>query len=46
MVLGTKKDDSFVLNIDKNKIESSTEVILLGIKIDKQLKFKSHIEEL
>ena len=46
MVLWTKKDDSFVLNIGKNKIESSTEVILLGIKIDKQLKFKSHIEEL
>ena len=46
MVLGTKKDDSFVLNIDKNKIESSTEVTLLGIKIDKQLKLKSHNEEL
>ena len=26
MVLGTKEDDSFVLNIGKNKIESSTEV--------------------
>ena len=46
MVLGTKEDDSFVLNIGKNKIESSTEVTLLGVKIDKQLKFKSHIEEL
>ena len=46
MVLGTKKDDSFVLNIDKNKIESSTEFTLLGIKIDKQLKLKSHNEEL
>ena len=46
MVLGTKEDDSFVLNTDKNKIESSTEVTLLAVKIDKQLKFKSHIEEL
>ena len=43
--LGTKEADSFVLNIGKNKIESSTEVTLLGVKIDKQLKFKSHIEE-
>ena len=46
MVLGTKEDESFVLNIGKNKIESSTEVTLLGDKIDKQLIFKSHIEEL
>ena len=46
MVLGTKEDDSFILHIDKNKIESSTEVTLLGVNIDKQLKFKSHIEEL
>ena len=45
MVLGTKEDDSFVLNIGK-KIESSTEVTLLGVKTDKKLKFKSHIEEL
>ena len=43
MVLGIKEADSFVLNIDKNKIESSTKVKLLGVKIDKQPK---HIEEL
>ena len=30
----------------KNKIESTTKVILLGIKIGKKLKFKSHIEGL
>ena len=29
MALGTKEDDSFVLNLGKRKIESSTEVILL-----------------
>ena len=46
MVMGTKENDSFVLNIRKNKIESSTEVTLLGVKIDKQLKFESHNEEL
>ena len=45
MVPGTKGDDSFVLNIGKNKIESSTDVTSLGVKIDKQLKYKSHIEE-
>ena len=46
MVPGKKEDDSFVLNLGNNKIESSTEVTLLGVKIDKQLKFKTHIEEL
>ena len=46
MVLGIKQDDSFILSIRKNKIESSIKVTLLGVKINKQLKFKSHIEEL
>ena len=35
MVLRTKEADYFVLNIGKSKIESSTEVTLLGVKIDK-----------
>ena len=43
---GAKEDYSFDLDIGKNKIESSPEVTLLGVKIDKQLKFKSHTEEL
>ena len=46
MVLGTKEDDSFVINTDKNKIESWTDVTLLAVKTDKQLKFKSLIEGL
>ena len=46
MVLGTKEDDSFVFNMGKKKIDSSTEVTLLGVKIEKQLKFKIQIEEL
>ena len=46
MVLGTKEGDSFVLNIGKNRVENSNEVTLLVVTIDKQLKFKSHIEEL
>ena len=41
MVLGKKEKDSFVINVGKNKIESSIKVTLLGVKIDKQLKFKS-----
>ena len=45
MILGTK-DHSFVLNISKSKIERSAKVTLLGVKIDQQLKFKSHIKEL
>ena len=46
MALGKKEDDPSVLNIGKNKIESWAEVTLLGVKIEKQLKFKSHIAEL
>lgn len=46
MFLGTNENYSLVLNIGKNKIKSSTKVALLEIKIDKKLKFKSHIEEL
>ena len=45
MVLGAKEADSLILNIVQLK-ENSTEVTLLGVKIDKQLKFTSHIEEL
>ena len=40
MVLGTKEADSFVSNVGNNKIESSTEVTSLGVKIDKQLNLK------
>ena len=46
MVLGTKENDSFVLNAGKIEFENSTEVTLLGAKIDKQVKHKVHIEEL
>ena len=46
MVPETTENNSFVLNISKNKTENSTKVTLLGTKIDKQLKFKSYIEEL
>ena len=45
MVLGTKENDSFVLNAGKIKIENSTEVTLLGAKIDKQLKHKICIDK-
>ena len=46
MVLGTKEADPFVLYKGKNKTECSTEVTLLGVKFDKQPKFKSHTEEM
>ena len=46
MILGTNENDSFVLNIGKNKIKSSSEVKFLGIKIDQKPKFKSDIEGL
>ena len=46
MTLGTKGNDSSVLNAGKIKIEDSTEVTLFGAKIDIQLKHKIHIEEL
>ena len=46
MALGTKGNDSFVLNAGKIKIEDSTEVTLFGAKIDNKLKHKIHIEEL
>ena len=41
MALGTKENDYLVLNIDKNKIESSTKVTCLGIKIDRKLKLRA-----
>ena len=44
MILVTKKDNSFVLNIGQNKIESLTKVTLLGVKIDKPLSFESRTE--
>ena len=46
MVLGTKENDSLVFNAGKIKIENSTQVTLLGAKIDKQLEYKIDIEEL
>ena len=46
MVLWIKENDSFILNIGKNKIKNSAEATLLGVKTDKQLKLKSYIEGL
>ena len=46
MILGDKKNNTFVLNIHDNEIKNSSEVELLGITIDSQLKFKKHIDSL
>ena len=40
MSLGDKKNNTFVLNIHDNEIKNSSEVELLDITIDSQLKFK------
>ena len=46
MVLGANKNDSFNLNVAGKVIPSTSEVKLLGIMIDNELKFKKHINEL
>ena len=46
MVLGANKNDCFNLNMAGKVIPSSSEVKLLGITIDYELKFKKHINEL
>ena len=46
MVLGANKNDCFNLNVAGKVIPSSSEVKLLGITIDYDLKFKKHINEL
>ena len=46
MVVGANKNDCFNLNETGKVILSSSEVKLLGITIDYELKFKKHIHEL
>ena len=46
MILGDKKNNTFVLNIHDNEFKRSSEVELLGITIDSQLKFRKHIDNL
>ena len=46
MILGDKKNNTFVLNIHDKEIKNSSEVELLGIMVDSQLKFKKHIVNL
>ena len=46
MIRGDKKNNTFVLNIHDKEIKNSSEVELLGITIDSQLKFKKHIDNL
>ena len=46
LVLGANKNDCFDLNVAGKVIPSSSEVKLLGITIDYDLKFKKHINEL
>ena len=46
MVLGANKNDSFHLNVAGKVIPSSSEVKLLGITNDNELKFRKNIDEL
>ena len=46
MVLGANKNDCFNLNVAGKVILSSSEVKILGITIDYELKFKKHLNEL
>ena len=46
IILGDKQNNTFVLNIHENEIKNSSEVELLDITIDSQLKFKKHIDNL
>ena len=42
IILGDRQKSSFVLNIDCKNVNSSSEVKLVGIVINSQLKFKTH----
>ena len=46
MVLGNKDERSFNIHINNVQIKNSNKVTLLGIIIDKNLTFKTHISEL
>ena len=46
MILGDKKNNTFVLNIHDKEIKNSSKVELLGITVESQLKFKNHIDNL
>ena len=46
MVLGDKSHHKHILKINQIKVETSDNVLLLGITIDKKLTFKRHNENL
>ena len=46
MILGDKKNNTFVLTIHDKEIKNPSGVELLGITIDSQLKFKKYIDNL
>ena len=46
MILGDKSHHKHISKIDSIKAESSDDVLLLGIAIDKKITIKQHIENL
>ena len=46
MILGDLKNNTFIINIHDKEIKNASEVELLGITIDSQLKLKKHFDNL
>ena len=46
MILGDKSHHKHILKINSIKVETSDDIVLLGITIDKKSTFKQHIEDL
>ena len=46
MILGSKSYHKHILKINSIKVQTTDDVLLLGITIDKKLTFKRHIENL
>ena len=46
MILGKNVTETFSLNMNETTIEASSNVVILGVTIDKQLNFKLHVDHL
>ena len=46
MIIADKQNTPSVLNVNGKKINNSREIVLLGIVIENQLKFKKHVGNL
>ena len=46
MVMGRGVSNNLTININGTSIEASSSVLLLGVTIDKNLKFRAHIDNI